>query len=100
MTQADSLVRTPLASTFSGWANAIRVERRGPKGAAFTTDNGYDWYQPLPAAPIELNKLGLMHGTRCKTKSSEDGSPNVRSQTALYYLLIQCVVRQVELRAH
>jgi hypothetical protein len=56
LARADSLVRTPLASTFSGWANAIRVAERGVQHAAYTTDAGYDWWRCSHTNHLKLGK--------------------------------------------
>lgn len=55
LASTDALVRTPFGSSFSGWANAIRV-RTGVARAAWTTETGYSWWRCIHSNAIKLGK--------------------------------------------
>ena len=56
MAEADFLLRSPLSSTFSGWANTIRLAQRGPSKAGWGTDDGYRWWRCDLPSNVKLGK--------------------------------------------
>ena len=56
LSKAGTLVRSPMSSTFSGWANAIRIAANGRGAAAWVTEDGARWWRCERSRGIKLGK--------------------------------------------
>ena len=56
LSKAGVLVRSPVSSTFSGWANAIRIATNGTGAAAWVTEDGTRWWKCEHSSGIKLGK--------------------------------------------
>lgn len=56
LARARVLVRSPMSSTFSGWANAIRIATQGTSAAAWVTEDGMRWWRCERSSGIKLGK--------------------------------------------
>ena len=56
LAHADFLVRSPLSSTFSGWANTIRIARGGKSKAGWGTEEGYKWWRCDIPSNVKLGR--------------------------------------------
>ncbi|KAL3929723.1 MAG: hypothetical protein SGPRY_001836 [Prymnesium sp.] len=56
MARTDYLIRSPITSSFSGWANAIRLARGGPSKASWGTDDGKKWWKCNFPSHVKLGK--------------------------------------------
>ena len=56
LARAGALVRSPTSSTFSGWANAIRLASNGREAAAWATEDGGRWWRCYRPNGVKLGK--------------------------------------------
>ena len=56
MVHTEYLVRSPVSSSFSGWANTIRVANRGQSAASWGTDDGSKWWKCDITSHVKMGK--------------------------------------------
>ena len=56
LAKSTVLVRSPVSSTFSGWANAIRIAMDGRRAAGWTTEDGKKWWRCDRTTGVKLGK--------------------------------------------
>ncbi|KAL1527916.1 hypothetical protein AB1Y20_009296 [Prymnesium parvum] len=71
MARTTYLIRSPVTSAFSGWANTIRVANGGPSMASWGTDDGIKWWKCVSTSHLKLGK--------CRTPSKTERAPRLCS---------------------
>ena len=56
MARTTYLVRSPVSSSFSGWANAIRTANGNVSNAAWGTDDGTSWWKCTSASRVKMGQ--------------------------------------------
>ena len=75
MVHATYLIRSPVTSSFSGWANTIRVASGGPSAASWGTDDGSKWWKCDVTSHVKMGKCRRPNKTERAPHLCQKGSP-------------------------
>eukprot|EP00966_Prymnesium_polylepis_P106646 2468787-Prymnesium_polylepis.1 len=81
MVHTEYLVRSPVSSSFSGWANTIRVASRGPSVASWGTDDGSKWWKCDVTSHVKMGKCRRPNKTE-KTPLLCDSARRIKTKGA------------------